>query len=63
MRTTLTISLPPAIAKQMEKVQREENRSESHYHTYTANKAELAAIRKGRAEIRHGQFVTLEQLL
>ena len=79
MRTTdtLTISLPPAMAKQMEKVQKEENRTRSEllreawrqyfetrrYPVYTPTKAELAAIRKGRAEIKRGQFVTLQQLL
>jgi predicted transcriptional regulator len=78
MRTTdtLTISLPPAMAKQMEKVQEEEHRTrsellreawrqyfDSRYGTYTPTKAELAAIRKGRAEIKRGQSVTLQQLL
>src|SRR5213076_2792920 len=78
MRTTdtLTISLPPAMAKQMEKVQKEENRTrsellreawrqyfEGRYGTYSPTKAELAAIRKGRAEIKRGESVTLEQLL
>ncbi len=78
MRTTdtLTISLPPAMAKQMERVQKEENRTrsellreawrqyfESRYPVYTASKAELTAIRKGRAEIKRGDFVTLEKLL
>ena len=78
MRTTdtLTISLPPAMVKQMEKVQKEEHRTrsellreawrqyfDSRYATYTPTKAELAAIRKGRAEIRSGRFATLDQLL
>jgi predicted transcriptional regulator len=78
MRTTdtLTISLPPAMAKQMEKVQKEEHRTrsellreawrqyfESRYGSYTPTKAELAGIRKGRAEIKRGQFATLERLL
>jgi len=31
--------------------------------TYAPTKAELAGIRKGRAEIKRGQFVTLERLL
>ncbi len=78
MRTTdtMTISLPPAMAKQMEKVQKAENRTrsellreawrlyfESRYPVYTPSRLEAAAIRKGRAEIRRGQFVTLEELL
>jgi predicted transcriptional regulator len=79
MRTTdtLTISLPPAMAKQMEKVQKEENRTRSEllreawrqyfesrrYPLYTPTKAELTAIRKGRAEIKRGKFVTLSELI
>jgi predicted transcriptional regulator len=78
MRTTdtLTFSLPPAMVKQMERVQREEHRTrsellreawrhyfESRYGTYTPSKTELAAIRRGRAAIKRGEFVTLEQLL
>jgi predicted transcriptional regulator len=78
MRTpdTLTISMPPAMAMQMARVQKEENRTrsellreawrryfESRFPAVTPNKAELAAIRKGRAEIKSGKFVTLEHLL
>ena len=72
----MTISLPPAMAEQMEAVQQKEHRTrsellreawrqyfESRYPVYTPTKAELAAIRKGRAEIRRGAFVTLDQLL
>ena len=78
MRTTetFTISLPPAMVRQMEKVRKEEHRTrsellreawrqyfEARYTTYTPTKADLAAIRKGRTEIKRGQFVTLAQLL
>src|SRR6266567_3552643 len=77
MRTTetFTISLPPAMAKQMEKVQKEENRTrsellreawrqyfESRYAMYTPTKAERAAIRKGRAEFKRGEYITLNEL-
>ena len=77
MRTTgtMTISLPLAMAKQMEKVQKQEHRTrsellreawrhyfESRYGEVTATRAELAAIRRGRAEIKRGNFVTLDQL-
>jgi len=77
MRTThtLTISLPPAMAKQMERVQQEENRTrsellreawrqyfDSRYGLYTATKAEVKAIAKGRTAIKRGEFVTLQQL-
>ena len=64
------------MAKQMEKVQKRENRTrsellreawrlyyESRYPIYRPTKAEAAAIRKGRAEMNRGQFVSLEQLL
>lgn len=63
------------MAKQMERVQKEENRTrsellreawrqyfESRYPVYQATKAELAAIRKGRAEIKRGDYVTLDEL-
>ena len=78
MRTTdtMTISLPPAMARQMERVQKEENRTrsellreawrqyfETRYPEVRPTKAELAAIRKGRAEIRSGKFITLDKLL
>jgi metal-responsive CopG/Arc/MetJ family transcriptional regulator len=77
MRTTetMTISLPPAMAKQMEKVQKEEHRTrsellreawrqyfESRYGTYTPTKSEAAAIRRGRAAFKRGEYVTLDQL-
>ncbi len=67
MRTTntMTISLPPAMAKQMERVQKEENRTRSEllreawrryferrFPVVQATKAELAAIRKGRADFK-----------
>jgi len=73
---TLTISLPAAMAEQMKKVQKKENRTrsellreawrqyfESHYGSYIPTRAELAAIRKGRAEIAQRQFRTLQELL
>jgi predicted transcriptional regulator len=71
----MTISVPPAMAKQMGKVQKEEHRTrselvreawrqyfESRYGTYTPTKAEAAAIRKGRAAFKRGEYVTLNQL-
>ena len=64
------------MAKQMERVQKEEHRTrsellreawrqyfEGRYGTYTPTKSELAAIRKGRAAIKRSEFVTLQQLL
>jgi Arc/MetJ-type ribon-helix-helix transcriptional regulator len=73
---TLTISLPVAMTEQMKRVQKKENRTrsellreawrqyfESHYGTYAPTKAELLAIRKGRAEIGRSQYTTLQELL
>ena len=77
MRTTktMTISLPPAMVRQLESVRKKEHRTRSelmrealrHYFEsrmpeVTPTKAELEAIRKGRADIKAGRFVTLEQL-
>lgn len=77
MRTTdtMTISVPPGMAKQMEQVQKEEHRTrsellreawrhyfESRYGLYTPSKAELASIRKGRADFRRGDYIPLSQL-
>ena len=71
----MTISLPPGMAKQMAKVQREEHRTRSEllreawrqyferrYAQYTPTKAERAAISKGRAEFKRGEYVTLGEL-
>lgn len=77
MRTTdtMTISVPTAMAKQMEKVQKEENRTrsellreawrryfESRYPVYNPTKTEFTAIRKGRAAYGRGEYITLQQL-
>jgi len=71
----MTISLPPGMAKQMAKIQKQEHRTrsellreawrlyfESRYPEYIPTRAETAAIRKGRAEFKRGEFVTLKQL-
>jgi predicted transcriptional regulator len=77
MRTTgtMTISLPPAMAKQMAEVQKVEHRTrsellreawrhyfESRYPLYVPTKAERAAIGKGRAEFKRGEYVSLAEL-
>jgi len=76
MRTTetMTISLPPAMVRQIEKVRKQEHRTrselmrealrhlDSRVPEVTPTRAEMAAIRRGRAEIKAGRFVTLEQL-
>ena len=71
----MTISLPPAMARQLEKVRKQEHRTRSelmrealrHYFDsrvpeVAPTRAEMAAIRRGRADIKAGRFVTLEQL-
>jgi predicted transcriptional regulator len=71
----MTISLPPAMVKQMEKVQREEHRTrsellreawrqyfQSRYPVYKPTSLELSAIRTGRAAFKRGEFVTLDQI-
>jgi predicted transcriptional regulator len=78
MRTshTFTVSVPPAMAAEIDKVHRKEHRTRSElvrealrayiadrYPLAQPTKPELARIRKGRAEIRRGQFVTYDQLL
>ena len=73
---TLTISVPPAMTAQIDRVRRKENRTRSElvrealrsyfaqrYPTVKPTKAEQARITKGRAEIRGDQFVTFDQLL
>jgi predicted transcriptional regulator len=77
MRTTdtMTISLPLGMAKQMAQIQKQEHRTRSEllreawrlyfasrYPVYTPTKAERAAINKGRAEFRRGEYVTLSEL-
>jgi len=75
MADTVTISVPATMAEQMQQAQRKENRTrsellrqawreyfDSHYGTYTATKAELAAIRDGRGEIRRGEYKTFQEL-
>jgi len=75
-RQTMTISLPPAMIKQVERVRKFENRTRSELmrealRTYfstrfpvvAASKSELAAIRQGRAQIRRGDYVTFDQLI
>src|SRR5215831_7150382 len=74
-RQTLTISLPPAMLKQVEKVSRAESRTQSEFvrealrryfsgfPVVTATPAELAALARGRAEFEQGEYVTLDALL
>ena len=75
-RQTITISLPPAMAEQVEKTMQAENRTRSELvrealRTYIAIRqfpeetptlAELRAIRRGRAAYERGDYVTLDEL-
>jgi CopG family transcriptional regulator / antitoxin EndoAI len=73
--STLTISLPPAMLEELESVRKAENRTRSELlrealRVYFSSRipeavptaAELRAIRRGRAAIAKGDFVTLEEL-
>ena len=73
--STLTISLPPAMLKELERVRKHEHRTRSELmrealRSYFSNRfpeevpttAELHAIRRGRAAIARGDFVTLNEL-
>jgi predicted transcriptional regulator len=77
MRTTniVTISLPPAMEQQMRQIQKKENRTrsellreawrqyfESRYPVYVPTKSERAAIDKGLAAYKRGEYITLSQL-
>ena len=75
-RQTFTISLPEPMAKQVEEAMKAERRTRSELvrealraylnrrvPVVAASKAELAAIRRGRAEIENGEYVTLDELL
>jgi predicted transcriptional regulator len=71
----MTVSLPPAMREEFEAVRRAENRTSSElvrealrqyfysrFPVRDVSREELAAIRRGRAQIRRGEYVTLEEL-
>ena len=76
-RQTMTISLPPEMIRAVELVRKAEHRTRSellrealrtyfssrHFREVLAPPEEIRAIRRGRAEIKHGKYVTLNQLL
>ncbi len=75
-RQTFTISLPESMAKQVEEAMKAEQRTRSELvrealraylnksvPVVAVSKAELAAIRRGRAEIENGEYMTLDELL
>lgn len=78
MRTTetMTVSLPPEMLRQFEVVRKAEARTrselvrealrayfESRYPAERPTKADLAALRRGRAAFRQGDTVSLDQFL
>ena len=78
MRTTqtMTVSLPPALVRQFEEVRKKESRTrselvrealrayfENRYPAVPATKAELVALRRGRAAFRRGDAVPLKSFL
>lgn len=79
MRTTqtMTVSLPPEMVKEFERVRKAESRTRSElvrealryyfamvlrFPAVEATKAELRAIRRGREAFARGEYVTLEEL-
>ncbi len=75
-RKTITVSLPDAMAEQVENAMRVEQRTRSELvrealreylnkpiPVVAASRTELAAIRRGRTEIEKGDYVTLDELL
>lgn len=75
-RQTITISLPPEMAEQVERTMRAEQRTRSELvrealRTYiairqspeeTPTPAELRAIRRGRAAYERGDYINLDEL-
>ncbi len=74
-RKTITVSLPDAMAEQVENAMRVEQRTRSELvrealreylnkpiPVVAASRTELAAIRRGRTEIEKGDYVTLDEL-
>jgi Arc/MetJ-type ribon-helix-helix transcriptional regulator len=72
----MTVSLPPALVRQFEEVRKKESRTrsefvrealrayfESRYPAAEPTKAELAALRRGRAAFRRGDAVPLKAFL
>ena len=75
-RQTMTVSLPPAMVREVERVRKTEHRTRSELMrealrvyfnrmrglpVYTPTRRELRAIEKGRAEMRQGNSYTLDE--
>jgi metal-responsive CopG/Arc/MetJ family transcriptional regulator len=72
----MTVSLPPALVRQFERVRRAESRTRSElvrealrayferrYPAVQPSESELAALRRGRAAFRRGDVVSLSEFL
>ena len=73
-REQVTVSLPRSMVQKVETIRKRENRSRSEVvgealerffsiRAVRANKADLAAMTRARAEIKAGEFVTLDEIL
>jgi predicted transcriptional regulator len=76
IRQTMTVSLPPAMVKEVDRIRRKEGRTRSelirealrHYSrieqvpAYRPSARELEEIKKGREEMRKGEYFTLDEL-
>lgn len=70
-RETMTISLPPEMAREVDTLRKREHRTRSELvrealrtylaRPYTPTPAEARAIEKGRAAFRRGDSLTIEQ--
>src|SRR5438309_298134 len=73
-RTTITVSPPPAMIEEVERVRKAEHRTRSELvrealrtylgagRSYLPTVAERRAIERGRTELRRGEYLTLEEL-
>ncbi len=72
---TMTVSIPRAMLREVDEVRKREHRTRSElvrealraymgartFPVYTPTPRELAAIRKGREEIRRGEYLTIDE--
>jgi len=76
VRQTMTISLPPEMVKEVDRVRRKEGRTRSElmrealrvyvrrtaeFPIYNPTARELREIEKGRADMRKGEYFTLDE--
>ena len=73
-RHTMTVSLPPAMVREVEAFRKAEHRTRSELvrealrtyfnvrRSYTPSPSELRAIERGRAALRRGEYVRVDEL-